>query len=351
MSLTQAAKNYEAYREIHTSHEAMLRTVEAVDAREGEIRDFFAGREELVFVACGSSYWMSLSAAALMARRCGKRAVAVKAGDVVLHPDDYKGLYDRPTLVLPSRSGKSKEALEAVAILKGHYPGLSVFSVTIAEDNDMAPLSDLNLSIPFANEVSVCQTRSFNCLSTAFVAIANLLSGEGRAALRGWLDRAPALYRRAEALAVKVLGDGLPGAVVALGSGMQYGVVIEGAYIVIEMAELPSNYYHVMEYRHGPIVTAGEDTLVCVCSSGGRARPFEERMAAETLAHGARVVFAGDAPGPGHCTYPLDVGADCPPEIACLFFVTFMQSLACHLSVALGRDPDNPGELVRYITF
>jgi hypothetical protein len=41
---------------------------------------------------------------------------------------------------------------------------------------------------------------------------------------------------------------------VTRGHGEQYGTTCEGAYIVVEMAQMPAGVYQTIELRHGPIV-------------------------------------------------------------------------------------------------
>jgi fructoselysine-6-P-deglycase FrlB-like protein len=344
---------HESYREIHGSYAEIGKTVDVILKAEDKIRCFFDGTEELVFVACGSSYWMSLSASKMVECRTGKRSSAIRAGDVVMHQNDYIYTYETPVFIVPSRSGKTKEVLEAIKILKNRYPFAKVFSVTEYEPNDVLEVSDLNISIPFANEVSVCQTRSFNCLWTAFIMIVSIIADDNGLlnSLRKYLAAAPALYAVGEKTVKKIIADQDARLVVSLGSGVQYGIVIEGAYIIIEMAEMASNYYQLMEFRHGPVVTAKKDVLVCICSGGPGTLEYEKKMAEETRARGARVVVVGNNLGKGWYDYGISIGEDYPPEVMSLYYIFVMQSLAYYLALDKGGDPDNPGQLVRYITF
>src|SRR5437867_6031739 len=47
----------------------------------------FAGATEWLFIGCGSSYYVALSAAATMGRLTGLRARALPASEVLLYPD------------------------------------------------------------------------------------------------------------------------------------------------------------------------------------------------------------------------------------------------------------------------
>jgi len=198
----------------------------------------------------------------------------------------------------------------------------------------------------------VCQTRSFNCLWTCFIAIASILADDRKllSDLRDYLSRAPELYAKGEQVARRILGDmGGVSLALTLGSGRQYGVVIESAYIITEMAELASNYYQLMEYRHGPVVTAGEHVLIGVCNASDRTLPYEEKMSREARERGGRVVAVTRRPV-AWADYNLSLDRDYEPEVVSLYFVFLHQSLAHFLSLERGVNPDEPGNLVRYIT-
>ena len=345
---------YESYGEIHSSKRQLRQTMDTVLARKDEIKDFFGGAAEAVFLASGSSYWMSLSAAASLTYHTAIRASAVKAGDVVLSPDECRGRYGQPVFIIPSRSGMTTEVIDALAVLQKCYPKCKVLSITEYEDNKIAKLSDCNISIPWANEVSVCQTRSFNCLYVSFICIAGILSEKDDLIrdLYAYIDAYDDFMRDAED-AARVIVDNMDSltSVVALGYGRQYGVVIEGAYIITEMAELPSNYYQLLEYRHGPIVTANPGVLVAVCSAGDSNQSYEAAIIRESLSHGAKTVslsrLGHQVPG----NVDVKLGVEYQPEVMALFFVSLLQSFAYHISLKHGLDPDSPGQLVRYIEY
>ena len=341
---------YLSYGEIHRQYISLGRTLGYVMENKSQIADFFPKSGDIVFVACGSSYWMSLSAHKTMKLKTGRRSYAVKASEVVLCPEEFGGLYDDPIFVCPSRSGKTQELLDAVDILKSIYPKSRVMSIVEYADNNLGEKSDLTLNIHWANEDSVCQTRSFSSLYVACIAIAAVLGGDMAfiSGLEKYLQNAPALYLEHEAK-IRELADAKEvKSLVALGSGAQYGLVVEGAYIVIEMAQFDANYYQLLEYRHGPIVTARPGTAVFVCSGANEAH--ERKIAGEIRAAGARI-YAVAPGGADWADYAFSLGDNYAKEITALHFVFVMQSFAHHFALSHGKDPDNPGNLVRYIVY
>ena len=74
--------------------------------------DSFAGATEWLFVGCGSSYYVALSAAATMTSLTGLRARAVPASELLLYPN----LVLASTSCVPvliSRSGQTSEVVAA----------------------------------------------------------------------------------------------------------------------------------------------------------------------------------------------------------------------------------------------
>ena len=341
---------YLSHEEIHKKYISLEQTLDYILENKILIHDFFSEIGDIVFVACGSSYWMSLSAHKTMKMKTGRRAYAVKAGEVILCPEEFKGLYDNPVFVCPSRSGRTRELLDAADILKSLYPGSRVLSVVEYTDNQLGTKSDMTLNISWANEKSVCQTRSFSSLYTACITIAAILGGDWAFIenVKKYIQNAPLLYLKHEAAAREIADASKVNSLVTLGNGLQYGITVEGAYIVVEMAQFNANYFQILEYRHGPIVTARPGTSVFICSGGNE--EHERKIAGEIRAAGAKVytVTPFDV---DWVDYAFSMDGFYEKEIIALHFAFVMQSFAYHFAVSLGRDPDNPGNLVRYIMY
>jgi len=341
---------YLSHEEIHGQYVSLGQTLDYISENKDRILDFFKSPGDIVFVACGSSYWMSLSAHKSMKLKTGRRSYAVKAAEVVLCPDEFAGMYDNPVFICPSRSGKTKELLDAVDILKEMYPASRVLSVVEYPDNQLGAKSDLTLNISWANEQSVCQTRSFSNLYTACILIAAIVGGDCAFTgnLREYLKNAPCLYEKHEVVIKEIADASKIKSLVALGSGLQYGLVVEGAYIVIEMAQFDANYYQLLEYRHGPIVTTKPGTAVFICS--GASDKHERKIAEEARAAGAKVygVALTEADWADHAFL---LGGDYAKEITALHFIFIMQSFAYYFALSHGRNPDSPGNLVPFIIY
>jgi fructoselysine-6-P-deglycase FrlB-like protein len=342
---------YLSYKEIHFQYIEHQKTFNYIIKKQNEIRKFFSESEDIVFVACGSSYWMSLSAHKTMQLMSKRKCYAIIAGDLVLCPEEYRNIYQNPVFVFPSRSGTTSEILKAAEILKSLYTKGKIFSITEYQNSKLAMISDFALNTFWANEESVCQTRSFSNLYIAAVTIAAVV-GNNEVFLQKigkYLKKAPELYKMHEVFIKETVDPRLINSITCLGSGLQFGLITEGAYIVIEMAEFNTNYFQLLEYRHGPIVTADKNTLIFICSSDETEKD-ESKLAKEIREAGAKI-FAVAPKKRKWADYTFCVGQKEIKEMVALHFVFVLQSFAHHFSIARGKNPDSPGKLVPFIVY
>jgi len=344
---------YESHGEIFSQGESLTKTFDALLQRRDEIVKAFDSfdYDEIVFLACGSSYWASRSAYMTMQRLTGKKCFALKSGDVVMDKDYYKKAFNKPLLILPSRSGKTHETLIAADVFLEQYQS-NIVGIVEYEDSTIKDKADIIFELTWANEISVCQTRSFSVIYLACVLIAAILANDEELIndLKRYLDCFDSYSKESEERILKII-DEFPGweNLVSLGCNLNYGVAIEGAYISIEMGQFPSNYYGTLEWRHGPIVMADEGTLVCITSST-KAREYEESIAKETMAKKARVVSISALDDFENADYKFFLGWQCADEIVALYSAMVMQGFAYHKAVDRNIDPDNPVELVPWIS-
>jgi glucosamine--fructose-6-phosphate aminotransferase (isomerizing) len=344
--------SHESWKEISTQAEALRQTYFHLLNNNNEVRGFLDKPGDIVFMGCGSSYWLSMAGSHTFSLYTGRKSCAVKAGEIVMNPDEYASRFENPILICPSRSGRSTEQLEAIRIIRETYGEVPVLSIVEYEDTELEKLAELTIRLPWANEVSICQTRSFSCLYLAVVMITAIISGSNVLAdgILRYLDAAPGLHERGWR-AIAAIVDSFPSLdyLVVLGSGRQYGVAIEGAYIGIEMAQLKACYYSVLELRHGPIVSVNSNTLVALLSNG-KARALEENMAADARRQGGKLLVVADRGEFINADWMFDAGGDYPSEAIALYFIFLMQVFAYRQAVRNGLDPDRPGNLVPYIT-
>lgn len=242
------------------SQPSVWRKVAAVVS--GAQRLFPANRQRVCVIGCGTSLYMGQSYAAYREHH---------GGETDAFPASEAPIGRRYDLVIAlSRSGTTTEVLEAVEDLRRQ--GTSVLAITAAGDSPLTAVATGSVVLDFADEGSVVQSRF------ATSALQLMLAG------CGWDVEASAI--RAE----KILVDGPPPEIaeasqfVFLGRGMAVGLANEAALKLRESAQLWTEAYPSMEFRHGPISTVGGRTVVWSVD------PIDRRLAAEIEAIGSSVV-------------------------------------------------------------
>lgn len=345
-----------SHDEIVNQGYSLRQTLTYVQQRASELTAFFDQKDydEILFLACGSSYWLSLSAQETVAENLHIRVSSVTSGDMLMNPGQYQRRYSRPLVICPSRSGSTSETLSAVAWLKAHY-GCRVLALTEYGDSPLEAVADLTLHLPWANETSVCQTRSFSNLYLALVATAAYLSDNQVLIddLNRYLDQIDSLSQRAEAFVQALLAD-QPNLtnLVTLGNGKLYGLACEGAYITVEMAQAPAHFFYTLEFRHGPIVMLNGSYLMVMFSNGDQ-NALENDLVTDMQINGASVLVVAPEnnhhDGPNAANWVLSPPAGSGPEVVGLYGSLVTQLLAHYKALQAGVNPDQPKDLVPWI--
>src|SRR5688572_1966523 len=119
------SNEYFTYREIISQTEAWAQALElACDATLPRA----TGYELVIFIGCGSTYYLSLAAAALYQELTGRTARAVPGGELLLNPQTVlttgtDGLPLPTLLIALSRSGTTTETVRAVEKFKAGQCG------------------------------------------------------------------------------------------------------------------------------------------------------------------------------------------------------------------------------------
>ncbi|MDR3436215.1 SIS domain-containing protein [Telmatospirillum sp.] len=249
-----------------------------------------ADGDTLVFVGCGTSYYIALTLAAA-ANLNGHRAIAVPGSEWTLRPKAYLPDLAGAVVVGVSRSGESTEVVSAVTV--SHGLGLPTVAITCEKDSAIARAADRLIFTATHPEEGIVMSAS-----------ASLMLLMGLRWVGEPVDRAVVAAARDN---LQLMGAKAPALIagrtkfVTLGSGAYYGIACEGALKLQEMSISVSQPFHTMEYRHGPISLA-DQTMLAVVLYGEDAPDEDARLVAELQATGARVIGIG---GPGNLTLPI----------------------------------------------
>ena len=122
------------------------------------------------------------------------------------------------------------------------------------------------------------------------------------------------------------------------------GLAEEGALAFKEICQLPSNYYHLLDLRHGPMVLVGEKTLTIAAL--GSKNELEYKLLSDVKAKKSELVAFSDI-SVEHARsvygYPLSHIARGIP------FIILCQMIAYKKALKTGADPDKPTGLEAWI--
>lgn len=327
--------------EIRSQTRAWAEAIEVVLARQAEVQELDWDRyDQAVFIGCGSTYYLSLSAAALFQSLTGKISRAFPSSELLLHPScAYPGAGRETLLVAISRSGLTTETLNAVQSFKAGERG-KLLTVSNYEDSPLVQLGDLNFAIPSGRERSVAQTRSFASMYIACTAL-SALAGEGVLLLPSLKQLIPAGERILSSYERLVEAIGRNHALQRmffLGSGSLYGLACEASLKMKEMSLTPSEPFHFMEFRHGPISMVDRNTLVVGLLSE-QGVEYEQAVLADVRKHRGNTLTLGE------CEADIEFASGVPEAGRGVLYLPALQLLAYQRAVSFNLNPDRPRNL------
>ena len=271
----------------------------AVERAPGVSGSLPAWGERVAVVGCGTSHYVARAFAALREARGQGETDAFPASEFPI-----ERTYDRVLAI--SRSGTTSEVVR----LLGELAGRRTSVITAVPSAPVAALAADTISMEFADERSVVQTR----FATATLALLRTHLGD---------DLMPVIAGAEQALAEPVDDEALEAEHhVFLGHGWSVGVAEEAALKLREGARSYTEAYPAMEYRHGPISIAGPGAFVWVMGTP------DASIADDVRATGASVRTA-----------TLDPMAE----------LVRVHLLTLALAERRGLDPDHPQHLTRSV--
>jgi len=337
------------YTEMHDTFNALEKTADYLEQNWTGIEAFFKGKTRLAFIGCGSSYSNAKSYAMICNMSAGVPAIALAAGDVLLHAERYKKYLDGAAIVFISRSGRTTELIKALDALKTQGCKITVASFVCADDTPLGEKSDLVLSTPWAFDESVCQTR---CVTNAYFMAAYIAAKikDDKPALNDlklMINEGSVYIEKAENLAKELAGQPWTHAVVLADAELE-GLAEEGALVFKEVCQLPSSYHHLLDVRHGPMVLIGDKTLVLVAL--GTSNELEHKLLDDLKAKGANVVAFSDVSAEHEGIRYSCFGKQLSHITKGIPFIILCQMVAYYKSKETGADPDKPTGLDPWIS-
>lgn len=198
--------------------------------------------ERVAVVGCGTSWFMAQAYAAAR-ESLGKGATDAFAASEA--PDLLGRNYD--ALIAITRSGTTTEVLQLLSEYQGKIPTIALIG---SLDSQIRGVADTVVSLPYADERSVVQTRF------ATSALVYLLSSLGEDAEGAIADAVSALQEDTDPDLLNAEQFTF------LGTGWTVGLAHEAGLKMREAVQGWTESYPAMEYRHGPISIAAPGRVV-----------------------------------------------------------------------------------------
>ncbi|KRB55034.1 glucosamine-fructose-6-phosphate aminotransferase [Rhizobium sp. Root708] len=288
-------------------------------------------RDLLVYVGCGTSYYLALALAAY-ANRAGYKAIAVPGAEWLNGPAFYWPEWQKTHVVAISRSGETTETVAAAKASR--EAGAFVTGLTVEADSSLARNSDQVVASATHTDEGIVMTVS-----------ASLMLLLGLQMIGQTVSASVVASARQLALA---LDGALPNSVhqrshvVFLGSGPLFGIASEGALKLMEMSQVMTQAFHPLEYRHGPISLVDEKTAAVMLYSPDQ-KVAEAKLVEELREKGAFVIGLG---GPGDIELAVETG----PRLEGLVMLPALQILGERAAQARGIDTISPRHLTKVVT-
>lgn len=329
------------YTEILGQPRAWKQAVELVGAMAGDLRSLWKSGDyaQILFTGCGSTYYLSYAAAALMQTLAGISARPAPGGDLVMYPQMFYPQDGKTLLVAVSRSAETTETVVAARSFVNQKLG-RVWVITNYDHRPLNPFGEVNVVISHGQEQSIAQTASFASMFVACTSLAAILGGRDDllAQMAGLPERGEHLLEHYKPLAQQWGENQQIDRVYFLGSGSRYGLACEGNLKMKEMSLTHSEAFHFLEFRHGPISMVNEKALVIGLLSDTN-RKEEAAVIEQAKSLGGHTLTIGEKDA------DVEFASGLPEEIRDVLYLPAMQWLAFHRSLAKGLDPDRPNNL------
>jgi len=312
----------------------------------------FSAERPWLFLACGSSYYLSQLVTAVWEKYFSIPCTAAPASEFLFAPGEMLRRTGAQQVVLVSRSGETTEVLRAAELLRAHGE-LRTLGVTCNTGGPLEKLCTQTMKLAWADEKSTVMTRSFTAMLLAFQRLGARLAK--RAEFAGALDGLPGKVQPWLAEnAAKIQGFVAKrkfADYVFLGQGAHYWLAEEAALKITEMSSSYAQAYHTLEFRHGPRAIAGRDTLITFFLSDA-AEQEEAALVSEIKKLGAATMVITNRATPAlksSSDLLVEVGIEEPEFVRLAPMAIAAHLLGSAVGLRKGLNPDAPKNLTRAV--
>lgn len=343
---------YKIAEEIFRQYNTLRKTYDYMLGRAEDIRSYINAKpySSVTFLGCGSSYSICKSSEASYRIRTCMPANSFAAGDLLINHAAYEKLMKDTLLVIPSRSGSTSEVVLAAKSLV-EETGTACISICARKDSELSHIQSLCLEIPWAFDESVCQTGTVTNLYLANLLLIGIIINDVPLLrdLDSVINMGDSYIKQVNPTIEKIVECEEWEKVIVLADSELAGIAEEGALAFNEICRLPSNYYHVLDVRHGPMVLVDNATLAIVmCSPDDFS--YQKDLVCDLKSRGAVVVTVSDGQNTSWGSdYSITVPSFANYGVYGIPFIFVPQLLSYYKALKRGVNPDAPEGLNPWI--
>jgi len=288
-------QNY-TYKEIITQVESWGKVYsDIVSEKVGLDLNIFSGNyDEIIFFGCGSSYNLSQSASFFTKSLLNREScLALPSSELLINNDTYISKDKKYLIIGFSRSGETTESINVVKILKDRN-NITSLTFSCKKGSTISHFSDNHFICRGAIEKSIVMTKSFSAMLFAYCLMLTKFIGnkEMLNEFKYFMDYLDENITNLFANIKIYLDKNNFSSYFVLGSGLNYGLAVEGDLKMKEMSQIPSYSYHLYEFNHGPKSLLNENSL-CLILTLSKNLIKIKKIIKEILNLGSKVIVVG----------------------------------------------------------
>lgn len=338
----------------------MLKEIDEIDAVINRLIDLYArdgcycfdpkliedlkNADDIVFIACGTSYHASLVGAKYF-ENIGKHAYVHVASEFGYYP---KKNGENTVYVLLSQSGETADSIRCQKYLNEQHKKILV--ITNTRGSTLERNATYPLALDAGVEISVASTKVYSAMVTILVLLAGAVVNQPDAVkqLRDVARSIMTIKARKDEFKNVALKIKNATSLFYLGRGYDYITALEASLKLKETSYIHSEAFPGGEIKHGPIALITEKTPVIIFISDPITADAMRNNAKEIESRGAKVyiVSSENLKQEGDAIVVDDSSAYLSPLIKSV--VAFY--LAYFVSSAKGLDVDKPRNLAKAVT-
>lgn len=308
------------------------------------VKQAFGDRpDQVIFIGCGTSYYIASSICSYFIDNYDIPAFYLPCYELELNRESY--LRNRKTLIIPfTRASTTSEVRSCIDKCR-QLPNVKTLAITC--DEGSSEYNDFIILCSDSSEQSIVMTRSYTSLLYAGMLMTKALAGSDASNLLKLHEACKSYITSAEDLAKNIapqIRDKRH--LISLGQGFMFGVAGETSIKIKEMCIIPTEVYFTMEYRHGPISIANNETL-CFLYSNDSTTKDDIRLAKELKALGVVIITVGNSLD-NDIKEIVDYKFEVPSEYLPLLILP-AQFTGVYWALEKGLDPDTPRNLSKAI--